>query len=346
MIMEKTRLGRTDLQVSRTAFGALPIQRVDMAQAERILRRAFDSGINFFDTARGYTDSEEKLGQALTGVRSRLIIATKSGASNGKDLLADLETSLRRLQTDVIDVFQLHNPAALPDPEDPKGVYAAMLQAKEKGMIRFIGITNHRRDLALDAVRSGLYDTLQYPFSCLASDEELALVGECARRDIGFIAMKALSGGLLSNVPAAFAYIRQYPAAVPIWGIQRERELEEFIALEADPPRLDQSMLQAIETARQELGGAFCRACGYCLPCPAEIPIPMAARMSLLLTRMPWQNLIEPEWRGRMDRIEQCTECGQCAARCPYGLDIPALLKTELANYRQFRSDVAHCQTS
>ena len=333
--MELTRLGRTDMRVTRTSFGVLPLQRADMDEAARILRRAYHAGINFFDTARGYSDSEEKIGRALSDVRDSVIIATKNGATTRSALLEQLDTSLRALRTDYVDLLQLHNPGALPDPDDPDSSYAGLLIAEKTGKARHIGISNHRRDIAIAAADSGLYDTLQYPICHLSSPEDLALIEHCNSADVGFIAMKALSGGLITNVRAAFAFFRGYEHAVPIWGIQRMSELEEFIALEANPPSLDE-MLPVIEQDRRELAGDFCRACGYCQPCPQEIPISMAARMSLLLRRMPYQGFLTDRWHEQMHRIEKCTECGHCREHCPYGLDTPALLRKQLEDYEVF----------
>lgn len=334
--METVRLGRTGLQVTRTAFGALPIQRIAAAEAARLLRRAFDAGINFFDTARMYSDSEEKIGLALADVRPRIVLATKSHASDRKGVLDHLAVSLRNLKTDYVDLLQLHNPASPPDPDDPESAYAGAVEARRKGMTRFIGITNHRLTVARAAVESGLYDTLQFPLSSISSDEDLRLPELCKDRDVGLIAMKALSGGLITHAAAAFAFLRQFGNVVPIWGIQREAELDEFLRLEAHPPALDDAMRDAIQRDRRDLAGDFCRGCGYCLPCPQEIPIPMAARMALLLRRSPCEPLLTEAWREQMHRIEQCTECRQCSDRCPYGLDTPNLLKRMLADYDQF----------
>ncbi|NLX69405.1 MAG: aldo/keto reductase [Clostridiales bacterium] len=336
--MEKIRLGRTNLMVSRVGFGALPIQRISLEDAGYLLRKAYDNGINFFDTARGYTDSEEKIGYALSDVRSNIIIATKTHANDKKSLFEQLETSLKNMKTDYIDIYQLHNPSELPDPDDPDGVYSGLLEAQKKGMIRFIGITNHRLNLALDAVKSGLYDTIQFPLSSLSSDEDIELVQEADRHDMGFIAMKPLSGGLITRVAPTFAFLRQFDNVVPIWGIQRESELDEFIELEKNPPALDEDMWKTIEQDKKELQGAFCRGCGYCLPCPVDIPIPFAARMSLLLRRAPYQNYLSDEWNEKMERVEDCIDCGHCRDNCPYGLNPPELMKGMLKDYREFRA--------
>lgn len=334
--MEFTRLGRTQLMVTRTAFGVLPLQRTEIEEAVRILRRAVDGGINFFDTARAYTDSEEKIGQALSGIRDKVIIATKSGATTKSGVLEHLETSLRNLRTDHVDILQFHNPQEIPNPEDPESSYCGALEAQAKGMVRFIGITNHSVARANTALDTGLFDTVQYPFSSISSPEDIALAKRCEAEDVGFIAMKALAGGLLTNARPVFAFIRQFKNVVPIWGIQRMSELEELLALEANPPALDEEMQALVDHDRKALASDFCRACGYCLPCPAEIPIPMAARMSLLLRRMPYRQFMSDEWRAQMHRIRECEDCGHCRAHCPYGLDTPGLLKKMLADYEEF----------
>jgi len=334
--MEEMRLGRTDLRVGRTGFGAIPIQRVTFDEAKALLRRAYEAGVTFFDTARGYSDSEEKIGYALADVRKDVVIATKINAADRKAFLAELETSLRNLKTDHVDLLQLHWPKELPDPDDPQSSYAGLVEARETGKTRFIGITHHALDVARRAVRSGLYDTLQFPLNHISSEEDLALVEACREHDVGVIAMKALSGGLITDASTSFAFLRQYDNVVPIWGVQRPEELEQILALEADPPALDDAMRAAIKKDRAELAGDFCRACGYCLPCPQDIPIPMAARMGLLLRRMPYQRLLTEEWQEKMARVETCTECGQCLERCPYGLEVPQLLRKMLDNYRAF----------
>ena len=334
--MERTRLGRTGLMVGRTAFGAIPIQRISFEAAKTILRRAYDAGINLFDTARGYSDSEEKLGYGLADVRDEIYFATKSsGAKDKDDLLARLEISLTNLRTDYVDILQLHNPGELPDPDDPDSLYAGLLAARQQGKTRFIGITNHRLDVALAAARSGLYDTVQFPLSALSAEKDLELIDVCAEHNVGLIAMKALSGGLLDNATIAFAGLRRYENVVPIWGIQRERELNEFLALEASPPTLDAEMLAEIERYKQELSGDFCRGCGYCLPCPANIPISRAARVTYLMRRSPIARFLTPEFQEQMRRINDCQECGHCIDNCPYELDTPALLGRQLAEYEE-----------
>jgi len=332
--METIRLGRTNMVVNRLGFGALPLQRAGLDEAVRILHKAVDSGVNFFDTARMYSDSETKLGAALSGMRQRVIIATKTVAKDPAGIEADLAKSLAELRTDYLDIYQVHNAKSLPRPGD--GRYELLERLKRDGVIRAIGLTAHSLDIAMQAVQSGLYETVQFPFSLLASEGELALIKACETADVGFIAMKALAGGLITNIPAAFCYISRFRNVLPIWGVQSIAELDDFLALEAAPPIWDQHMEQAVAEERQALEGAFCRGCGYCLPCPQEITIPYVARLNRLLRRSPWRDYATPEWKAKMDAAKSCIQCGECAARCPYGLDPAALVAENVLDYEQF----------
>ena len=333
--MNKVTLGRTGIVSPKNAFGALPIQRISIEQAAVILRRAYDSGFRFFDTARGYTDSEEKLGYALSDRRHDIFIATKTMASNVKEFWEYLDTSLTKLKTDYIDVYQFHSPSYVPRPGDEIGLYDAALEAKKQGKIRFIGFTNHRLNVAEEAVRSGLFDTLQFPFCYLASEDDINLVQLCKEQNVGFIAMKALSGGLITKADAAFAWLDQFDNVLPIWGIQRESELEQFAGFFTNPPAMDKEMTATIETDRKELVGSFCRGCGYCAPCPQDIQISNCARMSQLIRRAPTTGWLGDFWKAAMLNIENCTGCGVCMSRCPYNLEVPELLKKNLADYKE-----------
>ena len=236
--MAKVTLGATGITTEKNSFGALPIQRISRQEAVGLLRKAYEGGVTFYDTARYYTDSEEKLGEAFEGMREKIFIATKTGAKDAEGFWKELNTSLHNLRTDYVDIYQFHNPAFCPKPGDGSGLYEAMLEAKEKGMVRHIGITNHRLGVAHEAVESGLYETLQFPFSYLATEKDIELVEKCAQAGMGFIAMKALSGGLLTNSAAAYAYIDQFDNVLPIWGIQREAELDEFLSYIKNPPAI------------------------------------------------------------------------------------------------------------
>lgn len=334
----KVRLGSTQIVVEKNGFGALPIQRVDDETAVGILRSAFEGGIRFFDTARAYSDSEHKLGLAFEKIRDQLFISTKTAATRGEELFKDLEQSLKNLKTDYIDIYQFHNPAFCPKPGDGCGLYEAALEAKKQGKIRHIGITNHRLHVAEEAIESGLYETLQFPFCYLATEKEEALVKACEKADMGFIAMKALSGGLITNSAAAYAHAAGFENVLPIWGIQRQSELDEFLSYIKNPPVMTKELAAVIEKDRRELAGEFCRGCGYCMPCPAGIEINNCARMSLLLRRSPTAGHLTKETQEKMEKIKNCLHCNRCKAKCPYGLDTPALLARNLEDYQNVLS--------
>ena len=334
--MQTVRLGKTELVVSKNGFGALPIQRISLKEAVYLLQKAFYGGINYFDTARVYSDSEEKLGEAFRHIRDRVIISTKTASVTAEGFWKDLETSLRLLQTDYIDIYQFHNPAFCPVPGGEDGLYDAALKAKEQGKIRHIGITNHRLAVAGEAISSGLYETLQFPFCYLAAKADLDIVEACRKADMGFIAMKALSGGLITDSAMAYAYMSQFDNVAPIWGIQKERELDEFLSYNDAPPTLDDDMKKRIAKDREELVGDFCRGCGYCMPCPAGIEINNCARMSLMLRRSPAAGWLTEEWQEKMKKIERCLSCGKCMSKCPYGLNTPELLKKNYKDYLTF----------
>ena len=334
--MTQVALGRTGLIVNKNGFGALPIQRISRDAAAHLLQKALDAGVDYFDTARAYTDSEEKIGYAISARRGRFCLATKTMSLNVEGFWNDLHTSLKKLNTDCVDVYQFHNPPFCPKPGDGSGLYEAMEQAREQGKLRFIGITEHRLAVAREAAASGLYDTLQFPFNCLSTPEEIALVEECKARNVGFISMKALSGGLIVNSAAAYAFQAQYLNALPIWGVQREGELDEFLSYIGDPPQMTDALRAVIERDRSELAGEFCRGCGYCLPCPAGIDIPTCARMSLLLRRSPAEGHLSPAGQEKMARIDRCVHCNHCADHCPYGLNTPELLRRNYEDYKTF----------
>ncbi len=333
--MELVTLGSTGITVNKNGFGALPIQRISTVDAIYLAKKAFDAGITFFDTARFYTDSEEKLGEAFEGMREKVYIATKTAAVTVEAFWKDLETSLRNLRTDYVDIYQFHNPSFCPKPGDGTGIYEAMLEAKAQGKIRHIGITNHRLSVAEEAIASGLYETLQFPLCYLATEQELALVDKCEEANMGFIAMKALSGGLITDSAAAYAFEAQFENVLPIWGVQREYELDEFISYIDNPPTMTEERKAYIEKERAELSGEFCRGCGYCMPCPAGIEINNCARMSLLLRRSPSELQLNEEGQAKMKKIEGCLDCGKCKSKCPYGLDTPTLLKKNYEDYKR-----------
>lgn len=335
MKAKSVTLGSTGITTPQNAFGALPIQRDDLETAAAILRRAYEGGMTFFDTARAYSDSEEKIGYALSDVRDRIYIATKTTAQDTDEMKRQLDTSLNNLKTDHVDIYQFHCAGRVFRPDDGSGMYELMEEFKRQGMVRHIGITAHKIDVAEEAVDSGLYETLQFPFSYLSEEREIALTYRCAGHNMGFIAMKGLAGGLITDSRMAFATMTAYDNVLPIWGIQRMEELEEWLSYMDDAPQLDDEMKSRIEADKKELDGEFCRGCGYCMPCPMGITINNCARMSLLLRRAPSAAWLSEHWQGEMRKIENCIECGACRSKCPYKLDTPALLKKNYEDYKR-----------
>ena len=333
--MREITLGSTGITVPQNGFGALPIQRDSKEVAVGLLRRAYEGGMRFFDTARAYSDSEEKVGEALSEVRDQIYLATKTMATTPEGFFEQLETSLKLLKTDYIDIYQFHCANQVYAPGDGTGMYEAMLEAKKQGKIRHIGITAHKLQVAIDAIESGLYETLQYPLSYLAADQELSLVQMCKDHNMGFIAMKGLAGGLITNSKAAMAFMTQFDNVIPIWGVQREGELEEWLSYMEKTPELTGEILSYIEKEKSELSGEFCRGCGYCMPCPKGIMINQCARMSLMLRRAPSQAWLSPAMQAEMQKIEDCINCRQCVKRCPYSLNTPELLKKNYEDYQK-----------
>lgn len=335
--MKTIALGKTGIVTPQNAFGALPIQRVSMQEAVRLLRRAYEGGMTFFDTARAYSDSEEKLGEAFDGIRDKVYIASKTMATTPEGVWEQLHTTLKNLRTDHVDLYQFHCVKQCYAPGDGTGMYEAMAEAKRQGKVLHIGITAHKIGVAEEIVQSGLYETLQYPFSYLASDRDIALVRACGEHEMGFIAMKGLSGGLLTNARACMAFMSQFDV-LPIWGVQRESELDQWLSFFREDCGMTPEIQSFIDKERRELLGDFCRGCGYCAPCAVGIQINTCARMSQMIRRSPSAAWLSPKWQAEMMKIDQCIECGACMKRCPYELEIPRLLKKNLEDYRAILS--------
>ncbi len=334
--MNNVTLGRTGITVPQNAFGVLPIQRVSKELAVTILRRAYEGGMRYFDTARAYSDSEEKIGLAFgDGIREKVFIATKTMAKTPEAFWKDLDESMKMLRTDYIDVYQFHCAEQCYRPGDGTGMYECMEEAKAQGKIRHIGITFHKIGIACEAAESELYETIQFPFSYLAGEKEERLVKLCKEHNTGFICMKGLAGGLINNSRAAMAFVSQYDNALPIWGIQKESELEEWLSYMEDTPVMTDEVRTFIEKERKELSGNFCRGCGYCMPCPAGITINQCARMSLMLRRAPAKAWLNDYWQAEMKKIEGCLHCNKCMSHCPYELNTPELLQKNYEDYKR-----------
>ncbi len=240
------------------------------------------------------------------------------------------------LQTDYIDLFQFHCVTEVPDINDPNGAFAAALEAKEQGLIRHIGVTAHLIEVAEACIETGWFETLQFPFSYISAQRDIDLAKKCKEKGMGFIAMKGLAGGLLTNVKACHGFMKEHPNVVPIWGMQSMKELNDWLKAAEEDADLDDTLRAEIEADKKELSGSFCRGCGYCMPCPVGITINQAARMNMLLRRSPYKPYMSDHWRAEMDKINDCLHCNQCASKCPYQLDTPALLEYMLKDYNEF----------
>lgn len=343
--MKNITLGSTGITVPQNAFGALPIQRDSEEIAAALLIKAYEGGMRFFDTARAYSDSEKKVGIAFGGDngifknhRDKIFIATKTHSTTPEGFWNDLNESLSLMKCGYIDVYQFHQMNVCWKMGDGSGMYECMLEAKKQGKIRHIGATTHKIGIANEIVESGLYETLQYPFSYLASDKDLELYDSVKAHNMGFICMKGLAGGLINHSDAAMAFMTMYDNALPIWGIQRESELNEWLSYMDKTPEMTPEIKEYITKEREELSGNFCRGCGYCMPCTVGITINQCNRMSLMLRRAPAKAWLSDYWQEEMKKIEDCIDCHVCMSRCPYELDIPALLRENLADYKKVLS--------
>jgi uncharacterized protein len=336
--MKKRTLGKTGLQVSELGFGGIPISRMSLEEAADLIRLAHGLGLNFFDTANMYLDSEQKMGQALAPVRDGVVIATKTAARDVPTAKEHLAQSLRDLQTDWIDLYQAHNVSTEEDLEKvlaPDGVYEFMAEARDKGQIRHIGLSSHHPDIALKAVETGLFETLQYPFNFLETGALDELFPAAEKLGLGLIGMKPLGGGLLEKAGLCFGFLQKYPHLIPIPGIQTREELEEIVDLYENPRPLSRADLETMESIKADLGDNFCRRCGYCMPCPQGIEIPFVLLLKSQVKRFsPTQ--VTTMNRARMALAEECEECGQCLEKCPYQLPIPDLLKDTVEYFRAF----------
>jgi predicted aldo/keto reductase-like oxidoreductase len=337
--MEKLKLGRTELVVSEVGFGAIPIIRLDRQAAQRVLRHAADRGINFFDTANAYRDSEEKIGCAFAGMRDRILLATKTQRRDGSGVREHLEHSLKMLQTDYIDLYQLHQIAQARDWDAvsaPGGALEEASRARAAGKIRYLGVTSHSLPMALRMVRSGLFDTIQFPFNFIEEDARHELLPAARQLGMGFIVMKPFAGGAIGNAGAACKFLRQHAGLLPIPGFESCAQIDEVLAFYETANRVTDQDRAVMDRCRQELGKRFCRRCEYCQPCPEGVMITPAMGYPIVVARMS-AAVAADFCRVPMDSVPRCTACGACIERCPYDLPIPEMLK---ANYRQY---LKHC---
>lgn len=326
--MEYTTLGKTGLTISRMGFGGIPIQKVDVCAVRTLMQALADAGVNYIDTARGYTVSERYLGEALEGMRGRFVIATKSMARTREAMARDIETSLANLRTDHIELYQVHNPslAELETVTAPGGALEALLEAKAAGKIGHIGLTAHMAAVFERALDCDWVETIMFPYNIVETQGE-ALMRRCTEKNVGFIAMKPLAGGALEDATLALRFIRQNPdVTVVIPGMYSVEEAKENLAAMQDDAPLTSQELEQIETIRMELGTQFCRRCNYCQPCTAGIGISGIFVLEGYLQRYGLGDWAKARYAAMDKKAGDCVGCGACEARCPYQLPIREML--------------------
>jgi len=341
--MEKTRLGKTGMMVTRLGFGGIPIQRPTDADAVKVIKKCLDLGINFLDTANGYSNSEERIGKAIKGRRHDVYIATKTPPGATEIIEKNLDLSLKRLDTDYIDLYQFHNVTDIAvlkkilDPEN--GLYKIFEKAKKAGKIRHIGITSHKMDAAKAEIKTGRFETMMFPFNFMTSEPAKELLPLCREQDMGFIAMKPLAGGMLNDATLCFKYLLQFPDVVAIPGVEKAHEIEEIAAIYEGPRKITAAERKKMKQMQEELGSRFCRRCDYCQPCTQGIPISMVMTFPTFINRLP------PGWEFKggfiiegIEKAASCTECGECEARCPFQLPIREMIKEACTLYEQAKS--------
>jgi hypothetical protein len=336
--MKTKPLGATGLAISEIGFGGIPIIPLPREEAVAVVRHCLDLGITFFDSANMYPTSEAKLGIALKPVRKEVVIATKTAQRDARSAAAHIDLSLKQLQTDWIDVYQLHNISnaeALEQVLAPEGAYAAAVKARDAGKIRIIGFSSHSMAIAIQALKTGLFQTLQFPFNFIENDPARELFPLAVQNQVGIIGMKPLGGGLLERADLCFKFLQQHPAVVPIPGMRAAKEADEIVALYRSPQPLSEADLKEIEAIRSALGDKFCHRCEYCMPCAQGVQISGILMLQPAAKRLSLENV--KGWIGKaMETADQCIECGECTQKCPYNLPIPDLLKENLALYHHY----------
>lgn len=336
--MERLRLGKSGFMVSRVGFGGIPIQRLSEKEAIAVVRGCLDRGVNFIDTARAYTTSEERIGKAIAGRRDEVILATKSLARDKAGLLADLDLSLRPLGVETIDLYQLHGVSSEEDYQrvvGPGGALEGAEKAQQAGKIKHIGFTSHSLEIAKQAVRSRQFETILFPLNFIAREPGEELYPLAVEHDIGFMVMKPLAGGMLDNARLAFKYLLQFPKVLLVVGIERIEEMEEILQIVSGSTALTEAERSEMERFRKELGHRFCRRCQYCQPCPHGVPVTTIMIAESMWKRIPLRDFVE-SYAGPVEKAAACCiKCGECEAKCPYGLPIREIIDECLELYHR-----------
>jgi len=332
--MRKKVFGKTNLMVTPVAMGGIPIMRLSKKEAVDVVRKVLAMGVNFIDTATGYGDSEEKIGEALKERRRQdIVIASKSPASDKKLFLEHVDLSLKRLQTDYIDIYHLHgvnSEEKMKEVMEAGGAYEGLEEAIKEGKVRYPAFSSHHMLEVKKLMLTQKFDVIQIPFNFIDTEPEKEIIPLARKMNLGFIAMKPLGGGLLEDATLAFRYLAQFSGVVADPGVEKAEQMEEILRVIEDRRILSLEEKKKIERIREELGKEFCHRCDYCLPCPQDVPISSVLLVKSVVKRMPWQNAVK--WMDpAIEKARECTECEECLERCPYNLAIPELLKKNIS---------------
>jgi len=338
--MEKIRFGKTELMVSKIALGGIPIMRLTKAEAAQLIRETVALGINFIDTAHGYADSEEKVGEALKGMkREDIVLTSKSPANDKKTFNEQLDLSLKRLGVDYIDLYQLHNVASAVRRDAvfaPGGAMEGLEEAVKAGKVRFPAFSSHSIPIAIEIMKGGAFAAVQLPFNFIDSAAAKEAIPLAEALDMGFLAMKPMGGGMLENAGLSFRFLGSYSKIVPDPGIEKIEEIREIIAIVNKNEALSEDDKREIERVKAELGSSWCHRCDYCQPCPQGIAISMALNVKSFFKRMTVERAIS--FTGApIEKARTCIQCGECVKRCPYHLDVPGLLKERIKDWESLR---------
>ncbi|MBC7234559.1 MAG: aldo/keto reductase [Chloroflexi bacterium] len=336
--MQTLRLGRTNLMVTAVGFGGIPIQRLNEEDAVAVVRHSLDLGINWIDTAHGYTTSEERIGRAIAGRNPRPILCTKSHGLTAEAYAQEVEQSFQRLGVNYIDVYQFHGVSKAEQFDKitaPNGPLDVARRLRDEGRIGHIGVTSHNLDVAIELVQSDLFETLMFPFNFITREPAERLIPLCRQHDVGFIAMKPMGGGLLEDATLAFKWLRRFPDVVPLVGIQALAEIDEIMRIMEGPAELSAEEEARIEAIRQELGTRFCRSCDYCQPCSVGIHISSVMRLRSAAKRFPAERFYGQQTQQMVALVEECIDCGKCEERCPYELEIRQTLRENAEWYKE-----------
>lgn len=340
--MERVRLGKTSLMVSRVGLGGIPITRLNKEEGIKVVQKALDLGINFIDTARGYEDSEEKIGQAINGrKREEIIISSKSSALDKATFLEHLDLSLEKLGTDYIDIYHLHivnSREKMRRVMSEGGAYEGMVEAIRKGKIKHSGFSSHSLSVGKELMLTKKFEVVQVALNFVDNESEKKIVPLARKLDMGFIAMKPLGGGLLEDAEIAIRYLLQFEGVVPIPGVEKFEEIKQIVQIAKNPRPLTSGERVKMERTRRELGKEFCHRCDYCQPCPQEIPISTVLTLKSMVKRFSLENILRNH-EANVVKARECTECEECVERCPYNLSIPQLLKKNIAYFEKLKNE-------